>query len=98
MGFSFGRSKTSEELNKDVGANTEAVDGYSYPDVPEVSAIKDVSFFESLVPNFKMMMVRDDLAKAEVIEKNFKDDDRFGGMFTDDFNNPMLVWIIKLTT
>ena len=92
MGFSFGRSKTSEELNKDVGANTEAVDGYSYPDVPEVSAIKDVSFFESLVPNFKMMMVRDDLAKAEVIEKNFKDDDRFGGMFTDDFNNPMLVW------
>ena len=44
MGFSFGRSKSSEELNKDVGANTEAVDGYSYPDVPEVSAIKDVSF------------------------------------------------------
>ena len=73
MGFSFGRSKTSEELNKDVGANTEAVDGYSYPDVPEVSAIKDVSFFESLVPNFKMMMVRDDLAKVAYVVKELRE-------------------------
>ncbi len=91
-GITFGGSKTSDQLAKDVGANTEAVDGYSYPDAPEVSAIKDISFFESLVPMFKTMAVRDDLAKAEIIEKSFKDDDRFGGMFTDDFNNPMLVW------
>ena len=81
-GITFGGSKTSDQLAKDVGANTEAVDGYSYPDAPEVSAIKDISFFESLVPMFKTMAVRDDLAKAEIIEKSFKDDDRFGGMFT----------------
>ena len=53
---------------------------------------RDFGFLEALIPNLKMMMVRDDLGKAEVIERSFSGDERFGGVFADKFDNPMIVW------
>ena len=85
-------TKSFSDLKKDTNKEIKGVQGYTYADVPEVSAIEDISFFQSFVPNIKMMLVRDDLGKAEVIKNNFKDDPRFGGVFSDDYDNPMIVW------
>jgi len=70
-----------------------------FPDVPEATELvgadrmaRDFGFLEALIPNLKMMMVRDDLGKAEVIERSFAGDERFGGVFADKFDNPMIVW------
>jgi len=63
-----------------------------FPDAKESTAIEDVGFFESLVPNIKLMFARDDFGKAEIIADSFKGDERFGGVFTDKFKNPMIVW------
>ena len=37
-------------------------------------------------------MSRDDAGKAEIIKDSFEDDPRFGGVFSDKHNNPMVVW------
>ena len=67
-----------------------------FPDAKESTAIEDVGFFESLVPNIKLMFARDDFGKAEIIADSFKGDERFGGVFTDKFKNPMIVWNGKI--
>lgn len=85
-------TKSFSDMAKDTNKDVKSVAGYSYADVPEVSAIEDISFFQSFVPNIKTMLVRDDLGKAEVIKNNFEDDPRFGGVYSDDYDNPMIVW------
>ena len=52
----------------------------------------DMSFFETLVPNLKMMVSRSDMGKAEIIKDTYEADDRFGGAFVDKFNNPLILW------
>lgn len=66
--------------------------GIEFPDIPPATEIEDVGFFESLIPNVKSMFVRDDASKAEIMKKSFSGDERFGGVFSDKFNNPMIVW------
>jgi hypothetical protein len=63
-----------------------------FPNVPPATNISSVGFFESLIPNVEAMFVRDDFGKAEIIEKAFKGDKRFGGIYKDKYANPMLVW------
>lgn len=63
-----------------------------FPNVPSATEISSVGFFESLIPNIEGMFVRDDFGKAEIIEKAFKGDKRFGGIYKDKYANPMLVW------
>lgn len=66
-----------------------------FPDVPEATELVgtgEVGFLETIIPNLKIMMVRDDVGKAEVIERSFANDERFGGVFADKFDNPMIVW------
>jgi hypothetical protein len=70
-----------------------------FPDIPEATELvgadrmaRDFGFLEALIPNLKIMMVRDDLGKAEVLERSFEGDERFGGVFADKFGNPMIVW------
>ena len=63
-----------------------------FPDIPEATEIDGIGFFESLIPNAKIMMSRDDAGKAEIIKDSFEDDPRFGGVFSDKHNNPMVVW------
>ena len=38
------------------------------------------------------LLTRDDFGKAEVLDRAYKDDERWGGSFVDEFNNPMIVW------
>jgi len=66
--------------------------GIEFPDIPQATEIEDVGFFESLIPNVKSMFVKDDASKAEIMKKSFSGDERFGGVFSDKFNNPMIVW------
>jgi len=68
------------------GANIE------FPDLKESTQIEDIGFFETLVPNFKLMFVRDDWGKAEVINNSFEGDPRFGGIKYDKFKLPMVEW------
>ena len=63
-----------------------------FPDIPEATDIQDIGFFESIIPNAKLMMARDDVGKAEIIKSSFGNDPRFGGVFSDKHNNPMVVW------
>jgi hypothetical protein len=63
-----------------------------YPTVPETTDIEDVGFWEGLGTNVRLMFVRDDWGKAEVIKENFGKDERFGGVYSDEFDNPMIIW------
>ena len=65
-----------------------------FPDVPEATQMVDQApdFWEGLVPNLKVMAVRDDFAKTEIMEKSFKNDPRWGGAFVDKFGLPMIMW------
>jgi len=66
-----------------------------FPDVPETSTMgsdEGPNFWEGLVPNLKIMAVRDDFGKAEIMEKSFKNDPRWGGTFVDKFGLPMIMW------
>ena len=63
-----------------------------FPDAKETTQIEDVGFFESLLPNIKMMFSRNDIGKAEIIADTFKGDERFGGVAVDKFQNPFIVW------
>ena len=63
-----------------------------FPDIPEITDNPDVGFFETFIPNAKIMMTRDDFGKAEIIADSFEGDERFGGSFVDKFDNPMVVW------
>jgi hypothetical protein len=92
-----------EKISEIPGAIYGAVTGegaeVEFPDIPEATELvgadrmaRDFGFLEALIPNLKIMMVRDDLGKAEVLERSFEGDKRFGGVFADKFNNPMIVW------
>ncbi len=63
-----------------------------FPEAKETTDIEDVGFFESLVPNIKLMFARNDLGKAEIIADSFQGDQRFGGVAIDRFKNPFIVW------
>jgi hypothetical protein len=65
-----------------------------FPNVPEASQMEDEApdFWKSLLPNLKIMAVRDDFAKTEIMKNSFKDDPRWGGAFVDKFNLPMIMW------
>ena len=63
-----------------------------FPDIPESTEIEDIGFFESIAPNLKAMIARDDTGKAEILQNSFRGDERFGGVFSDKYNHPMVVW------
>ena len=63
-----------------------------FPDIPEATEVEDIGFFEALIPNLKIMMARDDAAKAEIIKSSYEGDERFGGTYSDKYGNPMVVW------
>jgi len=65
-----------------------------FPEFPEITEMAgdQAGFLERLVPSAKMLMTRDDMGKAEIIQSSFKDDPRFGGAFVDRYNNPMVMW------
>tara|TARA_R110002020_G_scaffold37645_5_gene113520 strand:+ start:1325 stop:3610 length:2286 start_codon:yes stop_codon:yes gene_type:complete len=85
-----------ESVKNIPGAISDMVTGedaeLEFPDAPETTEIDDIGFFETLVPNAKLMLVRDDNAKAEIIAGSFKGDKRFGGVFSDKFDNPLIIW------
>jgi len=86
--FSDRPKVTEETIKQDVAEEI----GYEFPEFKETSEIDDVGFFEGLIPNVKLMMVRDDNTKAEVMKRSFGDDKRFGGVFSDEYDNPIVVW------
>jgi hypothetical protein len=65
-----------------------------FPEFPEITEMAgdQAGFFERLIPSAKMLMTRDDMGKAEIIQRTFGDDPRFGGAFVDRYNNPMVMW------
>ena len=63
-----------------------------YPTVPEATDIPDVGFWDAFGTNVRLMFTRDDWGKAEVIKNQFKGDERFGGVYSDEFNHPMIIW------
>tara|TARA_B100001057_G_scaffold231658_1_gene231917 strand:- start:13782 stop:16013 length:2232 start_codon:yes stop_codon:yes gene_type:complete len=65
-----------------------------YPNIPEATEMVDQApgIIEALMPNLKAFFARDDAGKAEIFKDAFKDDPRFGGIYSDKFENPMIVW------
>ena len=64
-----------------------------FPDVPESTNLAEVpEFLDGLTTNFKIMFARDALSKAEIIDNEFKGNERYGGVYVDEFENPMIVW------
>lgn len=63
-----------------------------FPNLPEITKLKDIGFWEDILSEGKIGAVRDDTAKAEVFENTFKGDERYGGVFTDKFDNLAIQW------
>ena len=63
----------------------------TFKDAGGIDAI-EMGFWEDLVPSFKGMFTRNDAGKAEIIKNTYADDERFGGAFKDDYNNPFIIW------
>ena len=63
-----------------------------FPNAPETTEIEDIDFFDRLIPEVKLMFTSNDAGKAEIIANSFKDDERFGGAFSDKFGNPLILW------
>ena len=64
-----------------------------FPDVPESMELADEpEFLDGLMTNMKIMFARDNLSKAEIINNQFKNNPRFGGVYIDKFNHPMILW------
>ena len=65
-----------------------------FPEVPEIANMGGDApgFVEGFLPNLQVLLTRDDFGKAEVLDRAYKDDERWGGSFVDEFNNPMIVW------
>ena len=64
-----------------------------FPDVPESTVLAESpEFLDALTTNFKIMFARDALSKAEIIDNEFKGNERYGGVYVDEFENPMIVW------
>ena len=64
---------------------------YELPELTDIPS-DEAGFFETFIPNIKLMFARNDFSKAEIIENEFGDDKRFGGVHKDKFNNPIIVW------
>tara|TARA_R100001163_G_C5063918_1_gene201332 strand:+ start:449 stop:2851 length:2403 start_codon:yes stop_codon:yes gene_type:complete len=64
--------------------------GIEFPDIPEMTG--EFATLGDIPEQFKIMFTRGAFGKAEVIENAYKDDDRFGGVFVDKFNNPIVVF------
>tara|TARA_R110000796_G_C14561090_1_gene434873 strand:+ start:1644 stop:3998 length:2355 start_codon:yes stop_codon:yes gene_type:complete len=67
---------------------------YEFPDAKETTDIKDMGFWENIIPNFKTIMISSSEGKGEIIDNAFKGDDRYGdkGIQTDKFGNVYLEW------
>lgn len=63
-----------------------------FPNAPETTEIEDIDFYDRLIPELKLMFTTNDTGKAEIIADAFKDDERFGGAFSDKFGNPLILW------
>ena len=63
-----------------------------FPNAPETTEIEDIDFFDKLIPEVKLMFTANDAGKAEIIANSFKDDERFGGAFSDKYGNPLILW------
>ena len=65
-----------------------------FPQLPEIANMgaEGPDFFERLIPNVKIIMTRDDAGKAEVIKNSWEGDPRFGGVYSDKFNLPIIIW------
>ena len=63
-----------------------------FPDLKEITSLNDIGFWEDLLQEGKLGAVRDDTAKAEVFENTFKGDSRYGGVYTDKFDNLAVQW------
>ena len=88
----IGVEKTQGLIGSVIDAATGEGANIEFPELPESTSIEDIGFFETLVPNAKLMFVRDDWGKAEVIKNSFEGDKRFGGIKYDKFKNPMVEW------
>ena len=73
-----------------IGANV-PIEFPEYPSLTEMGS-NAPGFIERLVPNFRVIATRDDLGKAEVIKNAWEDDERFGGVYTDKYGLPIVVW------
>tara|TARA_R100000655_G_scaffold86057_2_gene126003 strand:- start:894 stop:3293 length:2400 start_codon:yes stop_codon:yes gene_type:complete len=98
-------NRTAKDVGVDFSANQENLKDVAslpvpegaaiqFPEFPEITDMRDesLSFFEKLIPNLKIMMTRDDNGKAEIIKNSFEGDPRFGGVFSDEFDLPIVVW------
>ena len=65
-----------------------------FPEYPSLADMESdqVGFFEQILPNLSIFMTRDDAGKAELIGNIYKDDPRLGGLFSDKYGLPMVVW------
>jgi len=65
-----------------------------FPEVREIANMggEAPGFVEGLLPNLQVLITRDDFGKAEILDRAYKGDERWGGSFVDKFNNPMIVW------
>jgi len=66
-----------------------------FPDLPEImdmpaSETEEMGFLDKLVPNIQLIMTRDDLGKAEILEQTFEGDEKFSGVFQDKFGHPIV--------
>mgnify|MGYP003148074468 FL=1 len=66
-------------------------DGIEFPDMPEMGEVEGMGIGD-IPEQLKTMFTRGAFGKAEVIERDYGDDDRFGGIFVDKFNNPIVVF------
>jgi len=66
-----------------------------FPDLPELLDMPSADtpgFFRRVIPNIQAMMTTDDLGKTEIFEAAFRDDEKWGGAFVDDFGLPIIIW------
>lgn len=94
--------KTAEFPGKVKKAFTGEDQPIEFPDLPEIGQLLDPtrnreiddrpSFLEAIGPDLKMMLARDDLSKAEILNNSFEGDPRWGGAYQDKFGLPLIVW------
>ena len=72
-----------------------------FPQFPEITDMPNPTPFVDAItgkkaPGFRMRaamaFTRDDNAKAEIFSNYFAKDERFGGVYSDKFNNPIVMW------
>ena len=70
--------------------------GIEFPDYPEITDIDTNQTFlermKDLPGNLQVFFTRSDFGKAEVIDRLNKGNEKYGGVFVDKFNNPIVVY------